>query len=528
MRSMKQEDVRQLMEQYPQLRSKLFARGFLFTEFHIDETAYPFYGIWSKTSVAEYQLLVAPNQHYFVSIEGNCSMILIGHAYNPFAMEWDENTILSSLQKALLKDEAKFWNEINELTGVFTLIWVKDGKVCVLGDATGMQTTFYTVKDQQISVSSHTNLLGDVLSLAWDEYVKELSSYRFFGLLGNSLPGNLTQFAEVKRLIPNHYLLIDETKTQRVKRFYSPEVLQKTTDEIVEEVAAILQANLKLISEKWEKPTISMTGGCDSKTTLACAAGLYDRFSYFSYSSSESEAVDAKAAAKICDALGLPHRIYEIPNEDGAFSLLEETRKILRWNNGNIRPTNKNDVRKRRFFADTKDFDVEVKSWASEIGRAYYSKRFNGRKNFGSKPTPRACTTLYKFFFHNRKLVKKTDMVFAEYLNCYFEQAKENPIPWQEQFFWEFRVPSWNGLVITGEHRYSFDITIPYNNRKLLALLLSAPIEKRIRDEVYTAIRKRMNPQIDETGIAVTNLKHTKNREKAENIYYFVHSKIPF
>jgi hypothetical protein len=133
---------------------------------------------------------------------------------------------------------------------------------------------------------------------------------------------------------------------------------------------------------------------------------------------------------------------------------------------------------------------------------------------------------MYKFFLHDRKLVKKTDEVFKRYLDTYFEPSKTNPIEWQEQFFWEFRVPSWNGLVITGEHRFSFDITIPYNNRRLLMLLLSVPIEDRINDWVYTEIRKSMNPDIDRTGIAVTNLKHTKNRAKTENMYYVLHSKL--
>lgn len=524
---MDKEDIKQIMNQYPCLRDKLFARGFLFTDDEVDEHEYPFYGIWQKATIDKFCLLVSPKQHYFVHSTNGCSMIMIGHAYNPFRMQSNENEILSSLQNSLLNNQTKFWDELNELTGVFTLIWIKDDLVYVAGDATSMQTTFYSSYKQHIYISAHTNLLGDLLSLSWDPYVEKLSRYHFFGLLGNSLPGNLTQFAAVKRLIPNHYITFDKSNSVSVKRFYHPVVLQKTKEDIEKEAADILHANLRLISEKWQYPAISMTGGCDSKTTLSCATGLYNKFSYFSYISSESEEVDATAARKICNALGLEHKTYEIPLDDSP-ALLDETRKILEWNNGNLRSTNKNDVRKRLFFADTEHFDVEVKSWASEIGRAYYSKRFNGRKNFGTKPTPRICTTLYKFFLHNRKLVKKTDDVFAEYLRCYFEQAKENPIPWQEQFFWEFRVPSWNGLVITGEHRYSFDITIPYNNRCLLTLLLSASIDDRIQDNVYSGIRKRMNPKIDATGIAVTNLKHTKNREKAENIYYTLHTKFPF
>jgi hypothetical protein len=299
-------------------------------------------------------------------------------------------------------------------------------------------------------------------------------------------------------------------------------------EKIADQAANIMYSNLELIAKKWSKPAISMTGGCDSKTTLACANGLYEKFDYFSYISSESEQVDAEAAHEICDALGLAHHIYRISDNDADFSNIEAIRTLLFWNTGGIRQSNKNDVRKRIAFMDTDDFDVEVKSWASEIGRAYYSKRFNGRKNFGEKPTPRACTTMYKFFFHNRKLVKKTDEVFQRYLDTYFEQSKANPIEWQEQFFWEFRVPSWNGLVITGEHRFSFDITIPYNNRRLLELLLSVPIEDRINDLLYAEIRKSMNPDIDRTGVAVTNLKHTTNRAKAENFYYMLHSKLAF
>ena len=58
---------------------------------------------------------------------------------------------------------------------------------------------------------------------------------------------------------------------------------------------------MKLIHKKWDKPAISLTGGCDSKTTLACTKGEYENYNYFSYISNDSEEVDAIAAKKICD-----------------------------------------------------------------------------------------------------------------------------------------------------------------------------------------------------------------------------------
>lgn len=515
-------DIKEIMNTKPQMRDKLFSRGFYFTDGTVNEDDYPFYGLWNKEKFGKYTLMVSPKQSFYTQNICDGGVILVGHAYNPFKMEANESEILRTL--AAKTNCSDFWSEFNQLTGIFTLIVYQGDKVFFVGDPTCMQNTFYCQEQGHIYISSHTNLIGDLLNLEWDSYVRMLVSYKFFKLLGNSLPGDITQFANVKRLVPNHYMEFSNGNYKAV-RFYWPAKLQISKEEVVNQVSDIMHSNLELISEKWEKPSISMTGGCDSKTTLACAKGLYDRFSYFSYISSEAEQVDAEAAQKICSAISQKHKTYTVSQNDSDYDDIEEIRAILFWNCGGIRQSNRNDVRKRCMFLDTQDFDVEVKSWASEIGRAYYSKRFHNRKVFGM-PTPRKCTTLYKFFLHNRALVHKTDEVFAKYLDLFFEQAKENPIEWQEQFFWEFRVPSWNGLVITGEHRTSFDITIPYNNRLLLERLLSVSLDDRIKDTIYREIREKMNPAIDATNIAVTNLKHTQIRAVAENIYYILHSRL--
>lgn len=525
--TVKMSTTRNILKNNQHTNDKLFSRGFYLSNQKFAVNEYPFYDKWDYVEIDEYNLAVHPQQSYYINLFNDAYLILIGHAYDPFDAIKDEDKIIKRLNILLCKDKKLFWEKFNNLTGVFTLICLKDNKVYLLGDPTGMQTTFYSMKGEYIYISSHTNLVGDLLELEWEPYVERLVQYKFFRLLGNSLPGDITQFKHVKRLVPNHYVIIEPLKKIRIKRFYTPHMIEATEETLAKEASSILHANLELIAEKWQKPAISLTGGCDSKTTLACANGLYNHFSYFSYISSEAEKVDAEAAHQICNALGLEHKIYNIPKNDNELDNTSEVGDILFWNTGGIRRSNANDVRKRAYFDDINDFDVEVKSWASEIGRAYYSKRFHGRTDFGDVPTPRKCTTLYKFFLHDRKLVKQTDQIFSKYLKRYFRQDKDKPVPWQEQFFWEFRVPSWNGLVITGEHKYSFDITIPYNNRRLLNILLSAPLESRINDTLYAKIREYMNPQIDATGVSVTNLLHTENREKAENIYYILHTRFP-
>ena len=168
-----------------------------------------------------------------------------------------------------------------------------------------------------------------------------------------------------------------------------------------------------------------------------------------------------------------------------------------------------------------------MKSWVSEVARAYYHKRF-AKKKFPKKLTPRYATSLYKVFTTDRKLVSDTDKVFKEFIEKYYSDNSFSKIPWYDLFFWEFRVGSWNGLVITGEQQIAFDIEIPYNNRILLQHLISTPIEKRISDEPHWDIMRKMNSQIADCGISVVNVKHTDNRAKFEKIYLEVSSKLPF
>ena len=137
-------------------------------------------------------------------------------------------------------------------------------------------------------------------------------------------------------------------------------------------------------------------------------------------------------------------------------------------------------------------------------------------------------TTLYKVFMHNRKLVKKTDKIFQKFLKKYYQKDEFKKINWVDLFFWEYRISGWNGLVITGEHNISFDITIPYNNRKLIEQLLSIKNEKRIKDEAHQDIIIKMNENIKKINISVVNVKHTKLRALCEKMYLTIHSKLPF
>ena len=51
---MNKSDIKSILSQNMDLRDKLFARGFLFTNDNVIENEYPFYGLWKKEKISHF------------------------------------------------------------------------------------------------------------------------------------------------------------------------------------------------------------------------------------------------------------------------------------------------------------------------------------------------------------------------------------------------------------------------------------------------------------------------------------------
>lgn len=520
-------------ERYQRYQEYLYTRGYLITDrkdINLDD--YPFYHNWKIIPLYRFDVLLHHRQKCFVYESDKRKCFLIGHCYNPFTNEYEESAIVKKLSE---QSDDTYWDYLNQLTGNFITGFEDiNGGISFTCDATAMMSAFYGMAGNYFYISNYSYLIGEMTNLKFEPYVEDLIHYKHYHLFGRMLPGDMSAYREIKHIIPNFQIQYQNGKVMK-KRFWPIETIKTDISKAeyetkIERCANILHESLRMISMKWpEQAAISLTGGCDSKTTLACANELYDRFKYFSYISSEAEKVDADAAKKIAKSLNIikNYKTYIIPQTDEEIEDADFWRKLLNRNCGEIGDNNANDIRKRAYFVKHHDFDVEVKSWVSEIARAYYSKRFL-RERFPDRPTPRYLTAMYKVFFLERDLVHETDKRFQAYLDEYYSDEVFKKISWTDLIFWEYRVSSWNGLVISNEQSLSYDITIPYNNRILLQMLLGTPLKKRINDECHKDIQKVMNRRIADADISVTNLKHTTNRARLERLYLSVQTSIPF
>ena len=283
---------------------------------------------------------------------------------------------------------------------------------------------------------------------------------------------------------------------------------------------------MECIAKKWNdrKTSISVTGGRDSMTALSCANKVYDKFSYFSYISNVDESVDADAAKKILDHLGLKHELYVIPEEWDEYKNIEVFKKIMQCNAGCIGENNLNDVKKRMYFWRNRPCDMEVKSCVNEMGRGWYYNKYN-KKHFPKYPYPSYLRAMHKVYV-NPWIIKRTDKIFKDYIDKYYNKKVLDNLSWLELLFWEFSWSGGEGIFLTAEHRISYDITIPFNNRVYVEKMLTVPVFKRKTDEIPKDIIKFMEPKIAETGISIKDISHTDKRALICRIYLEVFSKI--
>lgn len=525
--------LKEKLDKRPDLQGSLFRRGFLMSSKSLEGrlNEFPFYGNWKSAELGDLYIYVHNSLNIYVAESKNIKLFLGGHCYNPFTMEHDEVKQLQRIGESYGKPD--FWDKISELSGIFVLGWIdQDGNVSVITDPSGMQSSYYGLLNGDFMITSHAQIIGDLYDLRMTDFTKELLAYKwYYRVMGPYLPGDLTQFDNVTRIVPNIVYTWDKnTGNVYHKRFYpltdNPQVKDDAEYyDVIHKAADILKNNAELVLKKWSTRAISLTGGIDSNTTFAACVGNYDKYDTFSYLSAHKETIDVDAAKKIAERFKTKHTVYLIPEDSSELIDFELKKEIIEHNSGYIAPLKDNEVRKRVYLESVFPYDVEVKSWVSETIRAYWYKHY-GRSSMPAL-SPKLYRNLYKIFIANRALAHKVDKVFTEYIEKYdYKKISSDYLP-ADLHYNEVTWGSWGGLNIS-DMKYYTDITILYNNRIFLDLLLRVPLEKRISDQHHIDMKEYLNKELWDMHIRVVNMKETTTRARLLNMIFNLNRILPF
>lgn len=113
---MKKTEFINMLEKNPELKKDLFIRGFLITDKKInDVSGFPFYGNWEVKESSGYYFMAhnLTGMHLYVTDEGN-TFFIMGHAYNPFTKEYEEQKILAHIAEAY--GTSDYMERVNDIT----------------------------------------------------------------------------------------------------------------------------------------------------------------------------------------------------------------------------------------------------------------------------------------------------------------------------------------------------------------------------------------------------------------------------
>lgn len=519
---MNREEIDGMIGLFPEYENLLFCRGFLITD---DEsiTADDLQKKWEVKLLGKYRIWHDDKLPLYIC--GN--LFMLGHAYNPNDMEFHEETLLKTLAERRGTD---FWKYEANLTGRYVMGKLdENGVLRHWSDCAGMLVSYYGTVKGKYYVTSHVNTIAEKLELTENPYITRLKTSRYFKLFGNVLPGDCSPFCELRRTVPNHTY----ASTGLCERFFPLEPIRECTSEeeyrqTLHEASELLQKTMLLCSRKWPGAAISLTGGMDSGVTFAAANGIHDRFQYFSYVSKPEEEVDAKAAKEICRNHNLMHGTIYIPENNEDIEDYECLRALISYNGGNVGMLRSNEIRKRSILIHDTDINVEIKSWVDEITRAYWHKKY-GKKRFPKRPTGRYLAVLYKIFLENRLLLKQTGRVFDDYIKKYItDKDIQRMGDWLTLWSWEFGHSAGEGQHMTDEQALGFEVTVPFNNRRLISLMLKPKLQDRIADRLQRDIISQCNPKQAKMNIHVVNAAHTGKRALLERLYLEINARLPF
>jgi len=446
---------------------------------------------------------------------------LIGHAYNPFEFEIDENVLLRSLAECWSSGHETFKQALNEITGTFLLLIRTPDALFAVQDASGLKACFYGQITNQVYISSHPQLVADITGLTTDPFIEKLVSSKMYNVGNRHLPGNMSPFKELKRLGGNTYLELDHHGF-KVHRFFptsSPDAVHSSGEvtKTVAQLAEILTNSIKAVSMKWRRPALSLTGGTDSRTSLAAASECYEDLKLFSFDSKASEKLDSSVAADICEALGLPHTLYSIPQSNESVPNFELNKKIINHNSNYYKNMADNEIRKMIYLEERDEFDVEIKSWSSEIVRVFMERKYEVR--LPTRLTPRHFSIFQTRFFGTPRLLRKTDKIYEEFIDELQFNEASTFYEASDLYYWEVRLGAWGSSVISA-FDFCHEVTVPYNNRRFLEIFMTLPRDMRKKDAAHFEIIKLKQPKILSASRGVENRYFHSYRKIIEKAYY--------
>ena len=422
-------------------------------------------------------------------VKGNLSkIIMVGYLLDITDSTLSENVILNKLLENFNKSFEEFYNYFQYINGRFTIIIDTIEDTYVFTDATSMKPLFYYENEV---ICTHELLINEAIN---DEFGIKLSKYPF--KTKSFLDYTNTQ--EVFRFNPNMYFSF---RNKMFNRYY-PSVKYKVqnTDLVIENTEAYLKEQVKWLDLHYNNIYLSLTGGFDSKLSLAITKQLINKISFFSYMYrfDENQSYDELSSYRkiyykdkvIVDNLvynfNLHHRYFYF----GDYKIPKEYLDKITNHTSSEHSYKLSYLTYKEFERDS---SIHVKSTLYELAK----QPFTGNADMKTSNIWMIKAMRHWSPKHIRDDFEKLEEVYQDY----YKRNKLEEVTVQGYnlpmiLYWEYRMANWHGNL-TQETDFILETFVFINNRYMINQLMTLNKNDRVNKNYLKKIVSRFWPALN-------------------------------
>lgn len=486
----------------------LYPRGFVITrdEFDLPESM----GHYVLRQVGGLKFYSDVRTDTSIAFSDNKFVILHGHAwlYSGENGISDHAEIAQSLADSYAKDgEIGLEESIKWLGGRYVVVvGSQHESYTVYHDAHGMRSIYFDIESGL--VSSHYQLIRELTG----EQSNELHGSKQAPLWTR---WNKTKSETIFALIPNHKYKEASSGQDRYYPTSRSDASELSENQRIELIETLWKSQLAAYIDK-HKIVMSMTGGLDSRVTVALAKEHLSQLPAFTYThdsgtsgSSGSWRLDKEIVNEILEVVPVNHKIlrYEDRGRLTPEQILIADRNSIvmhgRWIL-TLYP---------EVFEDSNT--LHLRSNTHETARAYYARRENDDQlDRIARIVAGGAAASLNFNAEEKKAEfekAKTALKEFGYSN---NQMKLEPL---DLFYWEFRMGRWVSEVYN-ETDNSFETFTPFNMRGMVELALGFSYHQRLDGYLFKELINRNLPILNFFRMNGQENLYEINREKINQI----------
>lgn len=458
-----------------------FARGYVLSEERLEP---PVAG-WSTESVLGLSLTRAPEATLTQARSGGSSVIVVGHLVDTHRWLPQDAAVVAAAD-ALARSEREFLDLTDAWSGRYLLLYGVEGTRWVTTDASGMRSAFYALEGPFV-LGSHARLVARIVGAPDSSIVDDYLEVKQVQPPGSvpPMPGRVTPWTGVVALTANQAL---EVGTRQLRRIF-PRGPLPTMDLAAASavVAPRLRGQVESLVASGHPIALSVTAGRDTRVSLAASRSSRKVIEYFTYRRTglTRNDWDVETAASMAAALGLRHRVLEIPAVDEQRRIREPLADSTITTNGRAYVG----AYRVAFAPDT----FHIRSNVGEIARGYYRRHSPGREMdaAGRKVTPDMLALLWG---HGAPVSSRVVEAFDDWMQA-VGFADVEGMDALDVLYWEHRMACWHANVVLASD-FAFETHVLFNARTILQDMLAVPLEDRVRSRLFKRLATDLWPEL--------------------------------